>query len=170
MVVYGLANWSMPNPALTNFEDRFQRASIGTGYSNLNGGTWGISNNFLTQSTKGSTAFYIDYENTFTTASNYGVAILNGNANRLETTLLVNGVWDTQVNTPLPTGFDISKLHTIRVEKSGSSYKYYVDKMLKETKISTRLGAGKVGYLTCDDAAKFGYIAVSNKVNGKRHL
>jgi hypothetical protein len=76
---------------------------------------------------------------------------LNSNANRLETNLLVNGVWDTQVNTSLPTGFDFSKLHTIRVEKSGSTYKYFVDMMLKETKTSTKLGAGKVGYLSSDE-------------------
>ncbi|OCT12864.1 hypothetical protein A8709_21265 [Paenibacillus pectinilyticus] len=196
MTTYGPTNWSMPNPAPPNFEDRFQRASVGTGYGNLNGGTWGISNNFLYQNAKGSNAFYINYENTLTTASdytaeynvkevskgtvapklggvygyvdasNYGVAILNGSANRLETTLLVNGVWDTQVNTPLPAGFDTSKLHTIRVEKSGTTYKYFVDKMLLETKTTTRLGAGKVGYLSSDDEANFGYLAVSNKVNG----
>ena len=49
----------------------FNRAAIGAGYSNLNGGTWGISGNFLTQTAKGSLAFYIDYENTLTTASDY---------------------------------------------------------------------------------------------------
>jgi heat shock protein HslJ len=154
MVVYGPTNWPMPNPSLPNFEDRFQRTTTGSGYSNLNGGNWGISNNFLYQNAKGSTAFYIDYENTFTTASdytaeynvkevskgtagprfgavygyvdasNYGIAILNSNNNRLETNLLVNGVWDTHVNTSLPAGFNFTKLHTIRVEKSGSTYKY----------------------------------------------
>lgn len=196
LVMYGPTTWAMPNPALPSFEDRFQRTAVGTGYGNLNGGSWGIANNFLYQNAKGSTAFYVEYENSFTTgsdytaeynmkevskgtlgpklgavygyvdASNYGVAILNGNLNRLETTLLVNGTWDAQVNTPLPAGFDISKLHTIRIEKSGTTYKYFVDKMLLETKTSTRLGAGKVGYLSCDDEANFGYIAVSNKVNG----
>lgn len=196
MVVYGPTNWSMPNPALPDFEDRFQRATIGAGYSNLNGGTWGISNNFLYQNAKGSTAFYIQYENTFTTASdytaeynlkevskgiagpklgavygyvdanNYGVALLNGNANQLETNLFVNGVWGTQVNTSLPAGFDITQMHTIRIEKFGSTYKYFVDGLLKETKISTSLGAGKVGYLSSDNEANFGYIAASNKVNG----
>lgn len=196
MVVYGPTSWSMPIPAGPTFEDRFQRTSIGTGYSNLNGGTWGISNNFLYQSTKGSTQFAIQYANTFTTANdytaeynvqetsrgtsapkcgavygyvdsqNYGVAIINGVTKQLETELLVNGVWSTQVLTSLPADFDSTKLHTIRIEKSGTTYKYYVDKMLKETKVISSLGAGKVGYLSCDDAANFGYIACSNKVNG----
>ncbi len=40
MVVYGPTSWSMPNPSLPNFEDRFQRATLGAGYSNLNGGNW----------------------------------------------------------------------------------------------------------------------------------
>lgn len=196
MVVYGPTTWEMQNPAAPDFEDRFQRASVGTGYSNLNGGTWGIASNFLTQTAKGSTAFYIDYENSFTTASdytaeynvqetsrgtivpklgavygyvdanNYGVAIINGVTKQLETELLVGGVWSTQVLTSLPASFDSTKLHTIRVEKSGTTYKYFVDGMLKETKTGAGLGAGKVGYLTCDTAGKFGYIATSNKVNG----
>lgn len=80
--------------------------------------------------------------------------------------MVVGGVWGTQVNTSLPAGFDITKLHTIRIEKSGSTYKYFVDGLLKETKISTGLGAGKVGYMSSDDEANFGYLAVSNKVNG----
>jgi xylan 1,4-beta-xylosidase len=196
MVVYGPTTWSMQNPAAPDFEDRFQRATIGTGYSNLNGGTWGISNNFLTQNTTGSTQFAIQYENQFTTesdytaefnvqetsrgtlapksgavygyvdANNYGVAIIRGDTRQLETELLVNGVWSTQVLTSLPAGFDSTQLHTIRVEKSGSTYKYFVDNMLMETKTNAGLGAGKVGYLSCDNTAKFGYIAVSNKVNG----
>jgi xylan 1,4-beta-xylosidase len=196
MVVYGPTDWSMQNPALPNFEDRFNRASIGAGYSNLNGGTWGISGSFLTQTSKGSNALYIEYENTFTTASdytaefnmkevskgtidprigavygyvdanNYGVAVLNSNTNRLETNMVVGGVWGTQVNTALPAGFDLTKLHTIRIEKSGTTYKYFVDGMLKETKMGAGLGAGKVGYMSSDNEANFGYLAVSNKVNG----
>jgi xylan 1,4-beta-xylosidase len=196
MVVYGPTSWSMPNPTGPNFEDRFQRTTLGSGYSNLNGGTWGISNNFLYQSAKGSTQFAIQYENTFTTASdytaeynvqetsrgtlapkcgavygyvdsqNYGVAIIRGDSKQLETEVLVNGQWSPTVLTSLPADFDSTKLHTIRVEKSGTTYKYFVDGLLKETKTNAGLGAGKVGYLSCDDAANFGYIAVSNKVNG----
>lgn len=196
MVVYGPTNWPMQNPATPDFSDRFQRTSIGTGYSNLNGGTWGISNNFLTQSTRGSTAFFIQYENTFTTASdytaefnvqetsrgtitpkcgavfgyadvqNYGYAVLNGVTNQLQTNLLINGQWGTEVSTSLPAGFDTTKLHTIRIEKSGTTYKFFVDGMLKETKTNAGLGAGKVGYLSQDNTANFGYIAVSNKVDG----
>jgi xylan 1,4-beta-xylosidase len=196
MVVYGPTDWSMQNAALPNYEDRFNRASIGAGYSNLNGGAWGITSSFLTQSTKGSGAFFVEYENTLTTASdytaeynvqetsrgtiapklgavygyvdasNYGVAIINGVTKQLETEQLVGGVWSTQVLTSLPASFDSTKLHTIRVEKSGTTYKFFVDSMLKETRTGAGLGAGKVGYLSCDDAAQFGYIAVSNKVNG----
>jgi xylan 1,4-beta-xylosidase len=196
MVVYGPTSWSMSNPAAPTFEDRFQRTSIGTGYSNNMGGAWSISNNFLCQNTTGSTQFFAEYENTFTTASdytaefnvqetsrgtlgpkcgsvygytnsqNYGFAALDGINNQLQTNLYVGGVWGTQVNTPLPAGFDITKIHTIRIEKSGSTYKYFVDKMLLETRANAGLGAGYVGYMSCDDAAKFGYIAVSNKVNG----
>lgn len=196
LVVYGPTTWAMPTPAAPAWEDRFQRAAIGTGYSNLNGGAWGIAGNFLTQSTKGSQAFFIEYENQVQTASdytaefnvqetsrgvlgpkcgavygyvngsNYGVAILRGTTKQLETELLVGGVWSTQVLTALPASFDSLKLHNIRVEKSGTTYKYYVDGSLIETKTGAGLGAGYIGYLACDDAAQFGYMAFSNKVNG----
>lgn len=196
MVAYGPTSWSMPTPAAPNFEDRFQRTSIGTGYSNNMGGTWGISNNFLTQSLKGSTQFFVEYENTFMTASdytaeynvqetsrgtitpkcgavfgyinsqNYGYAVLNGVTKQLQTNLYINGQWGTEVSTALPSDFDTTKLHSIRIEKFGTTYKFFVDKMLKETKTNAGLGAGYVGYLSQDDSANFGYIAVSNKVNG----
>jgi xylan 1,4-beta-xylosidase len=196
MVVYGPTSWSMQSPSLPDFEDRFQRTRVGSGYSYPNGGTWGIINNFLYQNVKGSSAYYIACENSFITASdytaefnvqevskgeiepkcgavygfidenNYGFAVLNGNTNQLETNLLVNGVWGIQVNTSLPAGFDITMLHTIRIEKLGATYKYYVDNLWKETKITTSLGAGRIGYMSCDDVAYFGYIACSNKVNG----
>lgn len=196
MVVYGPTSWSMQFPAAADFEDRFQRSTIGTGYSNINGGTWGISGNFLTQTATGSNLLLIEYENTFTTGSdytaeyvvqevsrgtiapkcgaifghtasnNYGIALINGAANQFQTNMVINGVWGTQVNTTLPTGLDPTKLHTLRIEKSGTSYRFFIDRMLVETKTGAGLGAGHVGYLSCDDSAKFGYIACSNKVDG----
>jgi len=196
MTTYGPTNWTTQTPSGPDFDDRFQRTSVGTGYSNTNGGTWGISGNFLTQSTKGNTAFFIEYENTFQTAGdytaeynvqetsrgtitpksgavfgyvnpqNYGYAVLNGVTNQLQTNFFIGGVWGTEVSTALPSGFDSTKLHTIRIEKSGTTYKFFVDKLWKETRTNAGLGAGYVGYLSQDNSASFGYLAVSNKVNG----
>jgi len=196
LIPYGPTNWPMQTPALPDFEDRFQRTSIGTGYTNVGGGTWGIANQFLAQSALSGTTPSLEIANTFTTASdytaeynvvetargttapqcgavfgytdaqNYGYAVLNGVTNQLRTNLSVGGVWGTEVSSPLPAGFDSTKLHTLRIEKSGTTYKFFVDKLLKETKVGAGLGAGHVGYLSADDTANFGYIAASNRVGG----
>lgn len=196
LVPYGPTTWAMPDPARPDFEDRFQRASVGAGWANQGGGAWGIANDFLTQSTLGSSAFFIQYASAFTTGSdytaeynvqevargskspklgavfgyvdaqNYGYALVNGLTNQLQTNLYVAGQWGTEVSSPLPAGFDSTRLHTIRIEKSGTTYKFFVDSLLKETKLNAGLGAGHVGYLSQDDSAKFGYLAASKQVNG----
>jgi xylan 1,4-beta-xylosidase len=196
MVPYGPTTWPMQTPASPKFEDRFQRASIGAGYANAAGGTWGIGSGFLTQRTTGNTAFFIEYETTYKTASdytaeynvqevsrgtitpkcgavfgyqdsqNYGYAVLNGVTGQLQTNLYVGGVWGTEVNSALPAGLDTKQLHTIRIEKTGTTYRFFVDKMLKEVKTNAGLGAGYVGYLSQDDSANFGYIAASDQIGG----
>lgn len=98
-------------------------------------------------------------------SNNYGIAVLSSYYNRLETNFLVNGVWSSPEYTPLPEGFDYQKWHIIRIEKYGSTYKFFIDGMLKQVR-SANLGGGKIGYLSCDNYSEFGYIAFSNKVNG----
>jgi len=195
LATYGPTNWVMQTPDAPSFEDRFQRTSLGAGYTNVAGGTWSIANQFLTQSALSGTLPVIEVANTFTTASDYtaeynivetsrgatlpkcgavfgytdpqdyGYAVLNGVTNQLQTNVSVGGVWGTEVSTALPAGFDSTQLHTLRIEKSGTTYKFFVDKLLKETKVAG-LGAGHVGYLSKDDTARFGYIAASNRVGG----
>lgn len=97
---------------------------------------------------------------------NYGMAVLSPKNNQLETFFRVKGVdldWKTS---NLPDGYDYSKLHQLRVEKSGSTFKIFVDGMLKQTREIAHLKGGKIGYTTSDMDAAFGYTAFSNKVNG----
>src|SRR5690606_14417803 len=95
----------------------------------------------------------------------YGVTLLSSKHNRLETYFVVNGVSQGWMNANLPAGFDHSKWHSIRVEKSGLQFKIYVDNMLKVTR-NVDLGGGKVGYLTEDTHADFAYVAFSNQSGG----
>jgi len=97
---------------------------------------------------------------------NFGIAVLNPNKNQLETVFKVNGVEQARKTTALPDGYDYSKLHQIRVEKSSSTVKIFVDGMHKQTHEIAGLNGGKVGYTTSDVHAAFGYTAFSNKVNG----
>lgn len=96
---------------------------------------------------------------------NYGVAMLSELHNRLEVNFVVDGVSQGWVYASLPSGFDYSKWHSIRVEKSGNEFRIYVDQMLKIVQ-SANLGGGQVGYLTEDTHADFAYVAFSNKVDG----
>ncbi|ULL15160.1 glycoside hydrolase [Paenibacillus sp. H1-7] len=98
--------------------------------------------------------------------NNYATAVLNRNHNRLETTLRIGGKDMERVTTPLPAGYDYTKWHQIRVEKEGADYRIYVDGMLKQTRSVERLGKGRIGYMTTDAHADFGYVAFSGKVGG----
>ncbi|CAG7651777.1 hypothetical protein PAESOLCIP111_06388 [Paenibacillus solanacearum] len=197
MIVLGPTTTDQPNPDQPLFSDRFERSSIGTGWTNVNGGTWGIFNQELMwqntignatwyrQITTGSTAgsytaeFNMKQMKQGTSAAprygavfsyidenNFGHAVLNRNTNSLETQFRVNGVDQGILSSVLPSGYDYTKWHTIRIEKVDSTYKVYVDGMLKQTRDNITLGGGKVGYTTSDAHADFGYVAYSNKVNG----
>jgi hypothetical protein len=98
--------------------------------------------------------------------SNYGLAALSPTNNQIETFFIVNGVEQEKEVTDLPAGYDYSKLHQIRVEKSSSTFKIFVDGMQKQTREIPELAGGKIGYATTDIHAAFGYTAFSNKVNG----
>ncbi|BFH63450.1 carbohydrate-binding protein [Paenibacillus azoreducens] len=98
--------------------------------------------------------------------NNYGLAVLNPNKNQLETSFIVDGVELKKEVTDLPEDYDYSKLHQIRVEKSSSTFKVFVDGMHKQTCEVAKLDGGKIGYATSDIHAAFGYTAFSNKVNG----
>lgn len=96
---------------------------------------------------------------------NYGVALLHSYSNKLEVNFKIDGIWGTSKLYSLPTGYTYTVWHNLRIEKSSNTYKFFVDGMLKSTTTSN-LGAGKIGYITLNSHADFGFIAFSNKVNG----
>jgi hypothetical protein len=55
--------------------------------------------------------------------------------------------------------------HTLRIEKAGTAYKFFIDGMQKAALVNG-LGGGKIGYTTNLCQAGFSYIAFSNKVDG----
>ena len=96
---------------------------------------------------------------------NYGIAVLHSYTNQLEVNFLINNVWGTPKYYNLPAGYNYNVWHSLRIEKYGATYKFFVDGMLKTSLISS-LAGGKVGYISSWSHADFGYIAYSNKVNG----
>lgn len=197
MMVLGPTTTPQRDPEMPDFYDYFDRSAIGSNWTNVGGGNWGIYNQQLMwQNALGNTTWYkqvtaaasaADYTAEFnmkemnrgttsanpkfgavfsyTDENNYGVALLSSKNNRLETFFRIGGVDQAWQTFPLPAGFDYSKWHNIRVEKSGSTFKYYVDGMHKGTR-TANLGAGKIGVMTEDTHADFGFVAFSNDVNG----
>lgn len=101
----------------------------------------------------------------YTDEANYGIAVLDGHSNRLEINFRTDNAWETPRYYSLPTGYRPDVWHHLRIEKSGTTHKFFVDGMLKAS-VANSLGGGKTGYTTSFCQADFGYIAFSNKVNG----
>ncbi|KAA6303002.1 MAG: Non-reducing end alpha-L-arabinofuranosidase BoGH43A [Candidatus Ordinivivax streblomastigis] len=96
---------------------------------------------------------------------NYGVALFNSSANQLEINFLINNVWKVPQSVSLPAGFNYAVWHGIRIEKSGTSYRFFVDGMQKAA-LTSNLGGGKVGYITRNSKGDFSYVALSKQVKG----
>ena len=86
---------------------------------------------------------------------------IDDNSKVLATVRRLNGVWGTWQNAALP-NWDMTKYHTLRVRKNGNTFEIYFDGMLKMTRTVTGLGAGKVGFVTEDCHADFGWLTWAN--------
>lgn len=196
LLVYGPTNWTQPSPALPTFYDRFDRSAIGSNWTNINGGNWGIYNQELMWQDNKTTLQWYRQLTMATAAANYtaefnmkemsrggddarfgavfsyidentfGSALLSSFNNTLETDIKVNGTSIGVNSIPLPAGWDHLKWHVIRVEKEGTTFRIYIDGMLRSTRTANITSAGKIGVTTWHDHADFGYTAFSNRVNG----
>lgn len=192
MSILGPTIWAQQAPELADFSDFFERTETGENWT-ASGGNWGITNkDFLYQelltgeakivnSTATGTNYTAEFtlrevENTnaeskfgvvfgYSDESNYGIAAIRSQTKKLELSFKVNGTWSSTVSANLPRDFDLASWHTIRMEKSGEDYKFFVDGMQKAS-LKSQLGGGKIGYMTSGSHSNFGYIAFSNKVNG----
>ncbi|MFC5649529.1 carbohydrate-binding protein [Paenibacillus solisilvae] len=194
MSVLGPTTTEQPDPEKPDFEDRFNRSEIGSAWTNTGGGSWSADSGLLRQQSAGSEVYkqltkaaagssYTAEFNmlqagpsesgnprfgavfSYKDENNFGEALLNPESSMLETQFRVNGADQGWVTSALPEGYDYSKLHSIRIEKSGTAFKIFVDSMLKQTR-SVTLGGGSIGYVSENAQADFGYIAFSSEVNG----
>jgi uncharacterized protein YjdB len=194
LMMHGPTTWTQQAFRLADMSDFFDRATLGSDWSTPNNGSWTIKNNdrlvqelstgeykvISSQSTEAdyTAEFTVKEEpgNTgavrfgavfgYTDESNYGIAVLNSNpGNQLEIGFKQNGTWGASTFYSLPDGYSLSAWHTLRIIKSGTSYRFFIDGMQKAT-ITNTLGGGKIGYMTSSCQAAFDYTAFSNSVNG----
>ncbi|MDR0505620.1 MAG: family 43 glycosylhydrolase [Dysgonamonadaceae bacterium] len=195
LLLLGPTTWAQQSFRQADMSDFFDRNELGANWSTPNGGNWTVvDEDRLVQDQQSNTDFYkavyiqpteTDYiaeftmkeENRnsddarfgavfgYTDEENYGIAVLNSHSNHLEINFKQNNQWETPVYCTLPAGYNLTVWHALRIEKSGTSYKFFIDGMQKTT-ITSTLENGKIGYATSLCQAGFGYIAFSNKVNG----
>jgi hypothetical protein len=195
LLLLGPTTWAQQAFRQADMSDFFDRTEPGANWLTPNGGNWTIvAGDRLVQAQQSNTDFYkaiynqsteTDYIAEFTMKEearssnnarfgaifsysdeeNYGIAVLNSNSNHLEINFKQNNSWGTPLYCTLPTGYDLTAWHTLRMEKAGTNYTFFIDGMQKAA-VTNTLESGKIGYATSLCQAGFGYIAFSNQVNG----
>lgn len=192
LLMLGPTNWVQKAPELAT-SDFFERDDIGKDWKMPNGGNWGILNKDLMFQDKMDAEYKAvftalsapDYTAEFTIKEkakngkeaklgaifsyadeeNYGIALLNSHSNQLEIAFQTNNSWRTTQAYSLPDEFNYAVWHSIRIEKVGNTYKFFIDGMNKAT-LTSDLGGGQVGYITRNSEGHFAYIAINDKVQG----
>ena len=194
MLVLGPTSTPQQAPRMPDALDRFNRTTLGVTWTIPATGTWTISNStYLNQSL--STASYakavpttvigtdftaefnvqrIATSNTsalygaifgYVDEQNYGLVQLNSATNKIEISIKSANTASTLASVALPSGFNYTVLHTIRIEKQQNTLTVFLDQMNKAS-VQTTIPVGKIGYFTHLCTANFGFIAFSNLVNG----
>lgn len=190
LMMTGPTDWEQ-DPPLVATTDYFERDEVGQQWTFPKGGKWSIADgDRLCQSNARGlrtavfqSCSYNDYTAEFTLRAaqgaagrcgaifsyadkqNYSVAVINVAERELEISVHVKGKERLHERYDLPRDFDPEKWHSMRVEKRGIRVKVFIDGMCK-AQFTTAVLGGKVGYVTRDCAADFGYIAVSPYVEG----
>ncbi len=192
MLMLGPTNWAQQNPESAT-SDFFDRDDIGANWTIPDGGNWKIVNKDLMSQDKTDAEYKAvftpfsspDYTAEFTVKKgtlngtdpklgalfsytdeqNYGIVLLNSTTNQIEINFLVNNIWGTSMKYNLPSGFNHTVWHSIRIEKCNTNYKFFVDGLFKAS-LTNNLNGGKIGYVTRNCEGHFSYIAISDKVNG----
>ena len=195
LLLLGPTTWAQQGFRQADMSDFFDRDDKGEKWLTPNGGNWTVRNrDMLVQDISDNETLYMalfeqptesnyiaeftvkeeygDSEDArfgavfgYTDDANFGIAVLNSHSNRMEINFKTNNVWETPRYYALPAGYNLKVWHHLRIEKSETTCKFFIDGMQKAA-ISHSLKGGKIGYTTSRCRANFGYIAFSNKVNG----
>jgi GH43 family beta-xylosidase len=91
---------------------------------------------------------------TYKDGNNYVSVWLDKKYRVFSTYAVVGGASQGWQNTTLPTGFDYSQFHNVKVIKSGSTFQFYLDGSLKQTR-SINISNGQIGIVTDDTKADY---------------
>jgi GH43 family beta-xylosidase len=97
---------------------------------------------------------------TYKDSNNYVVAMIDQYQGMLSTWGVVNGETQDTENTLLPPGTNISNFNNIKVEKSGTSFHFYVNEQLLQSR-SFEISNGQIGMVTEDTRADYANVTVT---------
>ncbi len=97
--------------------------------------------------------------------SNYGTAVFRKASNELIVRFKTKGEWGAANMVSLPGVNQYGIFHSIRIEKENDSFHFFVDDMLKLS-LEKEMQKGRVGYMAFSQTAKFGFMGVTNHING----
>lgn len=189
LIMTGPSFWEQDPPILAEC-DFFERSVPGEGWKML-GGKWRITPEFnlVQNSSKGNGVALFNnepYENftaeftvrtsgasvgkagaifSYADPRNYSEALINAADTTFEVRSIRNGKIFLERQFSLPEDFDPTAWHSIRIEKTGTRLRAYIDGMRKLAE-DTEISGGSVGYATRNGTGEFSYIAVSPYVDG----
>ncbi|MDQ8734811.1 family 43 glycosylhydrolase [Paenibacillus sp. LHD-38] len=102
----------------------------------------------------------------YTDASNYSAVILLPSKHELHYITVKNGTEQHGGYAALPSDFDYSKLHTIRVERRDNRVLVFFDGMKKLEEETAGPGEGKIGYVATNAKPVYEYTAFTNDAGG----
>lgn len=102
----------------------------------------------------------------YTDASNYSAVILLPSKHELHYITVKNGSEQHGGYAALPSDFDYSKLHTIRVERRDDQVLVFFDGMKKLEEETAGPGEGKIGYFATNVKPIYEYTAFANDAGG----
>jgi hypothetical protein len=158
-------NWTMDSAGWAMIADSRGQTGFKKELININ-----TAANYVTEVTmrllnKGASQFpkygIVVSDNGNPTTDNGFYAFVDDNSKVLATISRMNGAWGTWQNANLP-NWDMTKYHDMRIHKNGNNFEIYFDGMLKMTRTVTGFSGGKIGFVTEDCNAAFGWATWAN--------
>lgn len=190
LMLYGPTVWKQDAPAIAD-NDYLDGTAISASWTMPDGGEWAmVDNDHLSQTLTDKSyravfaPAYDNYTAEFTVraasdvnsgrcgaicsyrdAQNYTKLLLDASSRKFIVVDVTNGAENELKSVRMGSDFDVKSWHALRVEKSGTEMRLYVDGMRKAV-IETVAEGGCVGYVTDNCKADFSYIAISKYVDG----
>ncbi|WP_238392467.1 family 43 glycosylhydrolase [Paenibacillus antri] len=102
----------------------------------------------------------------YTDQDHYSEAVIQPEKGTISLVRTEGGATTVVQERPIPDGYDFTKLHSIRVERTDELVRVYLDSMLKLESGASEIGAGSIGYRYEKARPTFSYTAFADDAGG----